>query len=314
MACGVDTEANELIVSLIGDKSFDLPEINLDDPEYAIPTDGTDGIYAPVTRLTNDDLTTGCIDGSGTFDALMDGFKAHLKEEYDRNRITGAEYTKAYVALVQGAMSNATSYLLGRDAAYWQAVTAQLQARQARVLEVLARVQLQTAKVQMISLQYEALNQEANYALTKIKLSTESMAYCTAKYQLENMLPVQRDLLLEQIETQRVQTETGQYNLDNLLPKQVLLTQEQIEVQHAQTSDTRTDGLPVVGLLGKQKDLYSQQITSYMRDSEMKAAKLFTDAWITMKTIDEGLEPPVNFANTSLDAILGTVKTNNNIG
>jgi hypothetical protein len=260
MGCGADIEANELIVSLTAGKNFNLPDIDLEGPEYDIPTDEEGGIYAPITRLTNADLTTGTIDGSGTFDALMRGFKVHLRAEYDAGRITGAEYTKAYTALVEGAMSNATQYLLGRDAAYWQAVSAQLQARQARVLEVLARVQLQTAKVQMVALQYEALTNEANYALSKIKLATESVTYCTGKYSLEQIMPIQKTLM-----------------------------QEQVEVQRAQTIDTRVDGTPILGAMGKQKELYTQQITSYKRDAEVKAAKIFTDAWITMKTIDEGL-------------------------
>ena len=134
----------------------------------------------------------------------------------------------------------------------------------------------------MASLQLEALTSKAGYALTKLKLSTESVTYCTA-----------------------------QYNLTNMLPQQLANVKEQTEAQRAQTLDTRTDGVAVVGVLGKQKALYSQQITSYQRDSEVKASKLFTDAWITMKTIDEGLLPPSGFQNSSLDQILTTLKTNN---
>jgi len=85
-------------------------------------------------------------------------------------------------------------------------------------------------------------------------------------------------------------------------------------VQRAQTLDTRSDGVTdVEGVLGKQKDLYTQQITSYRRDAETKVAKLFTDAWITMKTIDEGLSPPTGFTNASLDEILGVLKVNNDL-
>ena len=46
----------------------------------------------------------------------------------------------------------------------------------------------------------------------------------------------------------------------------------------------------------------------------MNAAKLFTDAWITQKTIDEGLTAPSNFANDSVNNILGTLKANNSLG
>ena len=74
------------------------------------------------------------------------------------------------------------------------------------------------------------------------------------------------------------------------------------------------DGTTVTGLLGKQKELYSQQITSYKRDAEVKAGKLWIDAWITMKTIDEGLLPPDQFTNTEINEVLATLKTNNLLG
>ena len=95
---------------------------------------------------------------------------------------------------------------------------------------------------------------------------------------------------------------------------QAVLVKEQGEAQRAQTLDTRSDGATVVGLLGKQKALYDQQITSYKRDAEVKAGKLWVDAWITMKTIDEGLLPPNQFTNTEVNEVLAALKTNNMLG
>lgn len=69
----------------------------------------------------------------------------------------------------------------------------------------------------------------------------------------------------------------------------------------------------MVGSIGKQKALYDQQITSYQRDAEVKAAKIFSDAWITQKTIDEGLTAPSALQNASLDRILTVIKTNNKL-
>lgn len=284
MGCGAETEANTLITALTAGKDFTVPVIDLSDDLFEIPPASNTGVYAPVSKLTNADLTSTTIDGSGTFDVLMRGFKTHLREEFDAGRITGAEYTKSYTALVEAAMSNSVQFLLGKDASYWNAVQAQIQARLAEVQVVTARIQLETAKVQLSTLRFEALNAEATYALTKMKLSSESMAYCNAKYQLEEILPVQKNLLTEQYETQR-----------------------------SQTLNTRTDGVTVAGSVGKQKDLYAQQIVSYQRDAEVKAAKIFSDAWITMKTIDEGVLPPDNFANVSLNAILAKLKLNNEL-
>lgn len=275
MGCGADTEANDLLVSLTSGDNFVIPDIDLSGPEYQIPGDGTGPAYEPIEPLTEAKLTSRVVGGSGMFDGLMVTFSAHLRAEFEKGRITGSDYTKAYIALTESALSGAVTYLLGKDQAFWQAQLAQAQA-------ITAKVQLATAKVQMASLQLEALTSKAGYALTKLKLSTESVTYCTA-----------------------------QYNLTNMLPQQLANVKEQTEAQRAQTLDTRTDGVPVTGVLGKQKALFTQQITSYQRDSEVKASKLFTDAWITMKTIDEGLLPPSGFQNSSLDQILTTLKTNN---
>lgn len=274
---GSDISAKQLMISLMEGEDFPVPEIDFNGPEFDIPGGVDSELYKQIKRLTNEDLTTGIVDGPGTFDALMTGFKAHLKEEYQANRISGAEYTKAFIALTESAMGNAVQYLLGRDSAYWQAVTAQVGA-------ITARVNLATAKVNYISVLMEALHARANYALTKLKLATEDMNYAT-----------------------------GQYQLQNILPQQKLLLEEQTEAQRAQTQDVRLDGATVVGVLGKQKDLYSQQITSYKRDAELKAAKVFADAWTVMKTIDEGLLPPNAFQNSNLDIILGNIASNNEL-
>lgn len=277
MPCGAETEANTLLTSLLVGEDVTLPPIDYDSDTFQIPADILAGIKERATRLTIADLTTGEVSGSGAFDALMRGFKAHLQVEFDKGRITGAEYTKAYIALTESAMAQGVQFLINRDQAYWQAVTAQLAA-------LTSRMTFETVKMQLSQAKFEALTAKGNYALTKLKLASESMAYCTAKY-----------------------------GLDNMLPAQLKLVQEQTEAQRAQTLGTRTDGAAVAGVLGKQVQLYTQQITSYQRDAEMKAAKLFTDAWVVMKGIDEGLEPPTNFANDSLNSILARIKTNNGI-
>lgn len=274
---GGDVNANQLMLSLLEGETFTIPEIDFDDQKYQLPSAADSDLYKAVTRLTNEDLTTGVVNGTGAFDALMNGFKVHLKEEFNANRISGAEYTKAYVSLVAAAMQNATQFLLGRDGAFWQAVTAQANA-------ISARVAMETAKVQYLGIVLETLTSRANYALTKLKLSTEDVQFASAQFQLTELLPQQKLLLIEQTQAQR-----------------------------AQTLDTRTDGVTITGVLGKQKDLYTQQITSYQRDGEVKAARLFTEAWTVMKTIDEGLLPPSGFTNTSLDNILSTLKDRNDL-
>ena len=277
MSCSAEVEANRLLEELTKGDDFTLPDIDMSGPEWDIPGGDNSPIFDAITKVTNESLTTREVGGSGTFDALMESAHNHLKAEFKANRITGGEYTKAYIAMMESCMSNAVQFLLGRDQAYWAAAMAQIQA-------VTARVQLATSKAQFVLAKIQALSAKSEYALTKMKIATESETYCAALF-----------------------------NADQMLPQQLKLITEQTEAQRAQTLDTRTDGTTVKGSVGKQKELYSQQITSYQRDAEVKASKLFTDAWITQKTIDEGLNPPNGFTNASIDTILTKLKSNNGL-
>lgn len=277
MSCSAEVEANRLLEELTKGDDFALPDIDMSGPEWDIPGGDGSPIFGAITKITNESLTTREVGGSGTFDALMESAHNHLKAEFKANRITGGEYTKAYIAMMESCMSNAVQFLLGRDQAYWAAALAQIQA-------VTARVTLATSKAQFVLAKLQALSAKSEYALTKMKIATESETYCAALFNVNQMLPQQLKLITEQTESQR-----------------------------AQTLDTRTDGAVVKGSVGKQKELYSQQITSYQRDAEVKASKLFTDAWITQKTIDEGLNPPNGFTNASIDTILTKLKSNNGL-
>lgn len=279
--CGAENEANGLMDALTADVSFEIPEIDLSGPDFKFPVGLLDKSPTPLTIA---DVTNGSVTGPGAFDALMRGFKAHLTEEYEAGRITGDDYTKAYIALTESAMSQGIVFLLGRDSAYWQAIATQVSA-------FTARVAMETAKVQLAGVQFEALGQKANYALTKMRLGTEEITYCTGKYNLDQMLPQQLK------------------NLEN----QGDLVKEQTEAQRAQTLDTRSDGVTVTGTTGKQKELYSQQIVSYQRNSEVAAAKIFSDAWITQKTLDDGLQAPVVFQNANVDKVMSRVQSANNL-
>ena len=291
MSCSAEVEANRLLEELTKGDDFTVPVIDMSGPEWDIPGGDDSPIFDAITKVTNESLTTREVGGSGTFDALMESAYNHLKAEFKANRITGGEYTKAYIAMMESCMSNAVQFLLGRDQAYWAAAMAQIQA-------VTARVQLATSKAQFALTGIQTLGAKADYALTKLRLSTEGEGYCAAKFNVEQMLPKQ----LEQITAQTA-----------LVNEQTNTQKEQTETVRAQTMETRSDSLPIKGSIGKQKELYDQQITSYQRDAEVKASKLFTDAWITQKTIDEGLNPPNGFTNTSIDTILTKLKTNNGL-
>lgn len=187
-----------------------------------------DILTVELPKIGLSDLTTKVNDETAIFDGIMSSVYNHLGSEFEKGRITGSDYTKAYVELTAASLSGAIQFLLGKDAAYWQALL----------------------------IRQQAINAEAQKALII----------------------------------------------------------EQTEVQRAQTMNTRLDGTTAVtGAIGKQKDLYTQQIASYIRDSELKAAKIFADAWITQKTLDEGLTAPTNFTNATVDIVLTKIRTNNSL-
>jgi hypothetical protein len=134
-------------------------------------------------------------------------------------------------------------------------------------------------------------------------------------FQLEQVLPLQQA--------------TAQFNFDNMLPvmlgkelhilnvqqpAQTALIKEQQEVARSQTMDTRLDGLTTItGSVGKQKDLYTQQIDSFVKDSKQKAAKMYLDGWITQKTLDENLAAPTELQNTGVNAVLAALRAENGL-
>ena len=275
---GGDVLASELMLALLTGEDVSIPTIDFSGSEYSIPGDINSDAYDVLVRLSDSDLTTGAINGTGAFDKLMVGVAAQLQREYDAGRITGVEYAKAYIALTGSALSSSLQYLLSRDAAYWQAV-------QAQAASVTARVQLATAKAQNAAAQLEAMNIRSNYALTKLRLAKEDTEFASAKYNLEEILPTQK-----------------------------LNLQEQAEAQRGQTMDTRSNGItPIAGSIGKQNALYAQQIVSYQKDSQLKAGKIFSDIWTVQKTVDESPNVPDAFGYETINDVMQTIITSNGL-
>lgn len=275
---GAEVIASELMTALLTGVDVTVPTINTADSEFQIPGDNTSDAYDVLLKLTNADLTTGAINGTGSFDKLMVGVAAQLQGEYDAGRITGAEYSKAYITLTQSALATSLQFLLGKDASYWQAVQAQTQA-------VIARVQLATVKAENARAQIEALTAKSNYALTKLKLATEDVQYGSLKYKLDNIDPLQVTQLTLQnsgITTSNlglsINNDIASYNLTTTLPKQATILDNQalqIAEQTAQVTYTTVNLLPaqlaqitgetskinyeVVNILPKQGGLLTEQ-------------------------------------------------------
>ena len=205
--------SNELLVELTGDADFSIPKINLADPQFDIPYDPNSDLYKTVKHLTNDDLTTKDIDGSGTFDVLMGGVASQLQEEFSSERITGAEYTRAYVNCITAAMQSAIQFVTSKDQVFWQAQTAQYEAFK-------ARLDAETARITLAASLYDMYNRKAQYALTKEQLATAKIDYDTSSFNLSNLLPLQEA-------SATIKNKTDQTVLDDQIPIQTAILASQ---------------------------------------------------------------------------------------
>lgn len=336
---------------------------NIVDNTFQVPAIATDPMYQKVQPLTIDVLTSGAVNGGGAFDKLMSSMGAQLQHEADNGRITGNEYTKAYIAMVQAALQTALQFVLGKDQAFWVAQQSQIQAIDSRIKLEASRYEFLAAQFNydnmlpsqkaLVDAQKDQVVAEtavsgynlnnilpAQLALTNAQKTSQDKQNSILDFQLSTILPGQSDLTIAQKVGQDDQNailayqlatvlpsqvsltnsqKTGQDNtnanlafqLSDILPMQSKLVREQMESARAMTSNSRSTGEAQQGTAAAQRDLYAQQVISYQRDAEVKAGKLFTDAWITMKTIDEGITSPDGFTNASVDLVLTTIKNSN---
>jgi hypothetical protein len=357
--CEVDVRANALFTSL----TTDVPTphtIDFTDPNFAFDPADSD-LYTTPGDVNLADLTTVALDGTGVFDVLMSSVDLHINREFRSGRITGDQYADVYVQAMTSVLSNSTQFVLSKDQAKWSAITAQMQARIAEIQATGSLVDLEKTKVEAAKIVFDMKTSGAQYALTKANVANAEAEHCLTEAQVENQtyanrnflpitlaqeqhklsqtLPLQSQLIQEQVEKERAQTldtrtdgltpvggilglqkqtltldvSTKQFGLDNTLPAQINILQEQRESERAKTVDTRTDGGTVEGSIGKQKDLYDQQIDSFDKDAKHKTAKMFLDSWITQKTLDEGLQAPDQFTNANVDEVMTQIRTVNNL-
>ena len=241
----IDNRSKELLSSVTEGLDFSIPNVDFDDPAFDIPESLANALQNTPEQLTVGTLTECVVDGNGCFDRVMTALKAHLNLEYEAGRITGAEYTKAYIASMQGALQFSVQYLLGKDNAFFQALGTQASALR-------ANIDAYTAKVQLAIAQAQAHQLKAQYATTVLQLAATEE---------------QKELVEAQTEVQKQQ-------------KGLLL--EQTEQAHAQVSDTRLDGSsPVSGYTGNQNKLLKQQVEAFKHDAIVKGSKIFTDSFAT---------------------------------
>lgn len=238
-----DDLALELYDKLKGDNEVEFPNIDLNDPMYNFGDTTTNPLYASVTKLTLDELTTRQPCGAGVFDALMEAYSKHIEIEYDKGRITGTEYAKAYVDLTSNAMSQSIQFLMSKDQAYWSALLVQAQGKAAEIAAIQALVELARLKVDLTTASINVDKVKAETALTKLQLSSEDARIDLVRtqdeieeYRLATHMPLETQRMQEDISmlgvqriTMGIEQDKARYELSTLMPDTHLLNLNQIE-------------------------------------------------------------------------------------
>jgi hypothetical protein len=236
-------------------------------------------VYGDVNRLTESDLTTRTVKGDGIFDGLMASVGAHLKGEFEKNRITGKDYTEAYVALTTAAMSTAVQYLLGTEQAYWQSKLTQSQLEQSDLgndrikyeIETLLPAQLAQTQAQTDQVSYQTDN------LMPAQLAQIEKGNARLDYELANLLPKQLERATKDIEAvdasiaqTGAQTSQVTYQTTSLLPAQLAQT----DAQTAQIDKTTAKlDYEIVNLLPKELEKSNKAIEALTAEISQTTAQ-----------------------------------------
>lgn len=241
-------------------------------------------------------VTTGCPSGSGVFDQLMKSVKAHLKEEYDSQRIRGSEYTQVYLGGMQAAMSQAIQWQLG----------AQIAANQALLIE---------KQYDNLDKQGELIQEQIDQIIAQTELTVQQKTNLIAEAlnipkqgdildAQESQIAAQTGLVTQQALTEEQNTASTQYNVESMLPAQKAILDQKLITEEAQTKDTTVQGA-VAGAIGKKNALVAKQTDGFDRDAEQKASRAIFDSWgMAIGSDIAGEAVPTELSKDNIDEVI----------
>ena len=206
----------------------------------------------PITLAS---LTEAKIDGSGAFDTLMRAMSAHLQQEFQENRLRGADYAQVYLSALTPVLQNAVVFLLQKDEAANKALLVEAQVRLTE-----AQIKLAEAELEKELLTKDLIKAQTDVQIQQVKNLMAEECVLKANY----------DIALST-------------NLQTIA--QTSLVNQKVATEKAQTSGL---GIEPTSVIGKQIKLYDAQADGFQRDAEQKAAKLMIDSWNVRRTTDVG--------------------------
>ena len=264
-------------------------------------------------------LTECTLEGSGVLDKLLLTARVHLQDEFQQGRITGKEYSNAYIAIYDRMVQSAIAYALAAEKAPYE--IAQLEAQTALTEEQRKQVEEETryrlpAEIQQIQAQTSLTTQQ------KVNLTAEALnipkqgelidaqviaTLREGELKEKQILLAEKELLLRDKELSIKEQQLL------IAAQELLLKAEEIEVAKSQsalyaqkviTEKAQVDS-SVVGagsVIDTNNKLLNAQADAYEKEQVIKAVKLAMDTFITGYTNGDRWG---NTANLQNDNTLG---------
>lgn len=294
-------------------------------------------ITIPNTTITDfniDELTTGTLNGKGTFDILMKAIEAHLRREYENQRIRGTDYANAYVGLINNALQQVTGYALEKAKLplELQLTEAQIQKLGADTILVTKQGGLVDAQIIKEMLEAEKIHLETEHKLPRelamldAQIANIQFEAQLKEYELKHLKPVQlsiaqRELALKEkqlaiaekeIAIKEEQLALARFGVEVKAPAEIesLNAQTGLYNQKKITEQAQTDS-SVIGkgsVIDMNNQVLAEQAQSYKNDGKIKVLSIMSDTWKVRRT-DDPDEAPVNDINKFNDPTIGTVVT-----
>lgn len=249
-----------------------------------------------LTEVDFTEITDGCPQGDGIFDLMLSSVKAHLKEEYDAQRIRGSEYTQVYLGALQAAMGQSMQWHLSATVARNQALLLEQQIANAEKENLL----LEEQRSLLIAQTAQVLQQTSNLVLEGVNIPKQGDILDAQ----ESDIAASTALRVQQTEESVKNVELADYNLTTQLPVQTAILDQKLITEEAQTKDSTSQGA-VGGAIGRRNSLLDKQSAGFDRDAEQKAARSVFDTWgMAIGSGIDGVEFPAEVQTDKLDEII----------
>lgn len=146
-----------------------------------------------VTEVLNS-FTENNLQGNGYFDRIMSSVELHIHDEFDKNRITGANYAQSYIAALQAGLQCSTQLLMEAP----NIEIKKLEVEKAKIELEGAKLQLEKLKLEMEKLKWEVEKDKIALEIAKVELEIK-------KAQLE-LIPYQKELMRWQAVSEQANT------------------------------------------------------------------------------------------------------------